>query len=76
MTILGNNIICICRNSAIYKFVIILVNIAKQVEMIVRFSVESLWMTGDGFHNIVCYFGGGVHRKNFLIFRQNFVADA
>ena len=47
MTILCNNIVGICGNSAIHKLVIILIEVGKEMEAEIRLSVDGLRMTSN-----------------------------
>ena len=75
MTILCNNIVGICGNSAIHKLVIILIEVGKEMEAEIRLSVDGLRMTSNRLNYIMSHFRRGVFSKNLLIFSQDIVAD-
>ena len=52
MTVLSDDVVGSCRDSAIYKLVIVLVNIRKQVKTEVRLTIDSFGVTSNGIDHV------------------------
>ena len=75
MAVFGDDVVGSSGNGAIDKLVIVLVDVAEQMETEKSLTVEDLWMTCNGLYHVVSHFWGCVQGENLLIFGQDFVAD-
>ena len=57
MTVFSDYVVGIGCYGAVNEFIVILVDVGKQVEVKVGFAVYRLWMAGDGFHHIMGHSG-------------------
>ena len=73
MVVLCDDVVGSGGNGAIYEFIIVLVNVAEQVETVVGLTVYGLRMAGEGLNHVMRYHWRGVLNKDFLVLRQDLI---
>jgi len=67
MAVLGDDVVSSGGNGAVYELVVVLVNVAKQVEAEEGLSIDDQRMMRDGFDYIMRHSRGGMLSDDFLV---------